>query len=56
MVSKIYKLNNKILEDYTCILKNEIGALILRVVLGITFFIHGFVKFQGGIENHSRMV
>ncbi|HVH96085.1 MAG TPA: DoxX family protein, partial [Bacillus sp. (in: firmicutes)] len=23
----------------------------LRVVLGITFFIHGFVKFQGGIEN-----
>jgi putative oxidoreductase len=33
------------------LLKNEIGALILRVVLGITFFIHGFVKFQGGIEN-----
>ena len=30
---------------------NEIGALILRVVLGITFFIHGLVKFQGGIEN-----
>jgi putative oxidoreductase len=33
------------------VLKHEIGALILRVVLGITFFIHGFVKFQGGIEN-----
>ena len=33
------------------LLKNEIGVLILRVVLGITFFIHGFVKFQGGIEN-----
>jgi putative oxidoreductase len=33
------------------LLKNEVGALILRVVLGITFFIHGFVKFQGGIEN-----
>ena len=33
-------------------LKNyETGALILRVVLGITFFIHGLVKFQGGIEN-----
>lgn len=31
--------------------KYEIGALILRVVLGITFFVHGFVKFQGGIEN-----
>lgn len=31
--------------------KNEIGALILRVVLGFLFFIHGFVKFQGGIEN-----
>ena len=33
------------------LLKNEVGALILRVVLGITFFVHGFVKFQGGIEN-----
>ena len=33
------------------LLKNEVGALILRVALGITFFIHGFVKFQGGIEN-----
>lgn len=31
--------------------KNEIGALILRVILGILFFIHGVVKFQGGIEN-----
>jgi putative oxidoreductase len=31
--------------------KNEIGALILRVILGALFFIHGFVKFQGGIEN-----
>lgn len=29
----------------------EVGALILRVILGITFFVHGFVKFQGGIEN-----
>lgn len=32
-------------------LKNEIGALILRVTLGAIFFIHGVVKFQGGIEN-----
>ena len=32
-------------------LKNEVGALILRLVLGITFFVHGFVKFSGGIEN-----
>jgi len=31
--------------------KFEISAFILRVVLGITFFVHGFVKFQGGIEN-----
>ncbi len=31
--------------------KFELGNLIIRVVLGITFFIHGFVKFQGGIEN-----
>ncbi|MFE0344812.1 DoxX family protein [Priestia megaterium] len=33
------------------LLKQELGALILRVVLGLSFFIHGFVKFQGGIEN-----
>jgi putative oxidoreductase len=31
--------------------KYEASTLILRVVLGITFFIHGLVKFQGGIEN-----
>jgi putative oxidoreductase len=31
--------------------KYEIGTLILRLVLGFTFFIHGMVKFQGGIEN-----
>lgn len=29
----------------------EIGAVILRLVLGFTFFMHGFDKFQGGIEN-----
>lgn len=32
-------------------MKNEIGALILRLTLGILFLIHGVVKFQGGIEN-----
>jgi putative oxidoreductase len=31
--------------------KIEVSTLILRVVLGVTFFIHGLVKFQGGIEN-----
>ncbi|WP_274364734.1 DoxX family protein [Paenibacillus thermotolerans] len=31
--------------------KNEFGAAVLRVVLGITFLIHGVAKFQGGIEN-----
>lgn len=31
--------------------KQEIGKLILRVILGLTFFIHGLVKFQGGISN-----
>jgi putative oxidoreductase len=29
----------------------EIGTLILRVILGLTFFLHGLSKFQGGIEN-----
>jgi putative oxidoreductase len=29
----------------------ELGIVILRVVLGLTFFIHGLVKFQGGISN-----
>jgi putative oxidoreductase len=31
--------------------KNEIGKVILRVVVGLTFFIHGLSKFQGGISN-----
>lgn len=29
--------------------KNEIGKVILRVVFGLTFFIHGLDKFQAGI-------
>ncbi len=31
--------------------KEEIGALILRVVAGIIFLSHGIEKFQGGIGN-----
>jgi putative oxidoreductase len=29
----------------------EISTLMLRLFLGLSFFIHGLVKFQGGIEN-----
>ncbi|WP_373233275.1 DoxX family protein [Cohnella sp.] len=29
----------------------DVGLLLLRLVLGFTFFIHGFDKFQGGISN-----
>ena len=32
-------------------ISNEIGKIILRAVLGLTFFIHGLSKFQGGIAN-----
>lgn len=28
----------------------EIGSLLLRVVLGLIFFVHGLSKFQGGID------
>jgi putative oxidoreductase len=31
--------------------RNEIGTLLLRVVLGIVFLAHGVSKFQGGIGN-----
>ncbi len=31
--------------------KNEVGKLVLRVVLGLIFFIHGLSKFQGGLTN-----
>ncbi|MGF7031309.1 putative membrane protein YphA (DoxX/SURF4 family) [Paenibacillus mucilaginosus] len=31
----------------------ELGALILRVVLGITFLVHGAAKFQMGLGNVS---
>lgn len=31
--------------------KYEWSTLILRVVLGVSFLIHGLAKFQGGIEN-----
>lgn len=31
--------------------KVEASTLLLRIVLGVSFFIHGLVKFQGGIGN-----
>jgi putative oxidoreductase len=32
----------------------HIGVLILRIILGITFLIHGVAKFQGGIGNMAE--
>ncbi|MGF9914895.1 DoxX family protein [Paenibacillus ehimensis] len=29
---------------------SEVGALIVRIVLGVTFLLHGLQKFQSGIE------
>jgi len=29
----------------------EVGSLIIRLVLGLTFFVHGLDKFQSGIGN-----
>jgi len=31
--------------------KHDIGALLLRIFLGVAFFAHGWAKFQGGIGN-----
>ncbi|SDI00646.1 Uncharacterized membrane protein YphA, DoxX/SURF4 family [Alteribacillus persepolensis] len=31
--------------------KQEIGTVLLRVVLGLIFLVHGWDKFQGGIGN-----
>ncbi|MBP1153777.1 MULTISPECIES: DoxX family protein [unclassified Paenibacillus] len=31
--------------------KYEVGSLILRLVVGITFLVHGLIKFQSGIDN-----
>ncbi|MGE7758702.1 DoxX family protein [Peribacillus sp. NPDC097895] len=31
--------------------KNNAGQVFLRIILGLTFFIHGVSKFQGGIGN-----
>lgn len=36
-------------------MKTEIGLLILRVVVGITFLIHGLDKFNGGIDGTVAM-
>ncbi|MFC0613243.1 DoxX family protein [Scopulibacillus daqui] len=34
--------------------KEKAAALILRLFLGLTFFIHGFSKFQGGISQTEK--
>lgn len=31
--------------------KIDVSTFVLRIVLGISFFVHGLVKFQGGIGN-----
>ena len=31
--------------------RNDAGAVVLRVVLGLIFLVHGLSKFQGGIAN-----
>lgn len=31
--------------------RTEVGLLIVRLVLGITFLVHGIIKFQSGIGN-----
>ena len=31
--------------------RNEMGTLLLRIVLGLVFLANGFTKFQGGIGN-----
>ena len=31
--------------------RNEWGLTFLRMILGLIFFIHGYSKFQGGIDN-----
>lgn len=33
--------------------KQEIGTFLLRVMLGITFLMHGLSKFQSGLNNIS---
>ncbi|MFJ7938671.1 DoxX family protein [Peribacillus sp. NPDC096622] len=33
--------------------KHEIGTFLLRVMLGISFFLHGLSKFKGGLDNTS---
>ena len=31
--------------------RNEVGKLLLRIILGLVFFANGITKFQGGIGN-----
>jgi len=44
-------VNKRILRGESKLKKSEVGTLILRIFLGLSFFIHGFSKFQSGIEN-----
>jgi putative oxidoreductase len=41
----------RILRGESKMKKSEVGTLILRIFLGLSFFIHGLSKFQNGIEN-----
>ena len=34
--------------------EKNIGLLIARIVLGVTFFLHGLAKFQGGISGTAE--
>ncbi|CEA05910.1 Putative oxidoreductase CatD [Metalysinibacillus saudimassiliensis] len=34
--------------------EKNIGLLIARILLGVTFFLHGFAKFQGGISGTAE--
>jgi putative oxidoreductase len=50
MVYECFKQIKKFQEEMK-MNKIELSTFLLRIVLGITFFVHGFVKFQGGIGN-----
>jgi len=39
------------MEDFFIMKKQQLATLILRVVFGLMFLIHGIAKFQGGISN-----
>lgn len=49
----IFKMTLTLKGEITMKNNQEIGSLLLRVILGFTFFMHGLDKFQGGIENFA---